>query len=397
MSDETKENGQDITQADVDNIINIIKDASEDNGEGILSVINKVAIANGVSTPGEYLATINGVIVQLNIFFTKLLEEVKKNPKLTETIEAQSVADFIDSPLLDTLAHNVLNSLKLQDLENLPRNFAKEVKELDYPVGKVNRDFWKLFEQAKKDGQIAIAVEKKGQKPLDVLYSVKFDDLPDVSITKTLTAFDKRVYIAAGAIYNNGNEVMTLSQIHAAMGNTGRPSSAQAKKINDAITKMNSAHIFIDNINEHKALKNRAKNYYDGSLLPMERVTQYMNNVLTEGAIHLFRQPPLIQIAAERKQITTIPRILLESPISKTEANLRIDDYLIDRISQMKNRSYKSSNKILYSTLFEECEIKTVKQKERSYDKIRTYLTHYKEIGFIKDFKESKTGITITY
>lgn len=346
----------------------------------------------------------------LNDVLPLLVEEMDKDPAIKAELEAMdTMEEALDSPQLQTLfdrvgvrlkeKHPELTEEETTELtEVLPHIVAKELQDIIYPVGKVNNSFWTLFEEAQKNGQIAIAVEKRGsKKPADVLYSINFADLTGVSISKNLTAYDKRVYIAAGALFNAGNEVITVSQIYSAMGNTGRPSSAQVKKINDAITKMSLAHIFISNEPERNVYKNRKKFVYDASLLPMERVSGFINNVYADSAIHLFREPPLITFATERKQITTIPKKLLESPISKTEANLKIDDYLIDRISQMKNKGFKSSNKILFQTIYKNCGINTAKQKQRAADKVKTYLEYYKECGFIKGYRLEKDGIYIQY
>ena len=63
----------------------------------------------------------------------------------------------------------------------------------------------------------------------------------------------------------------------------------------------------------------------------------------------------------------------------------------------MKNKSFKSSNKILFQTIYKNCSITTPKQKQRAADKIKTYLDYYKECGFIKGYRLEKDGIYIQY
>ena len=134
---------------------------------------------------------------------------------------------------------------------------------------------------------------------------------------------------------------------------------------------------------------------YDASLLPFERISAYINGQLTESAIHLFREPPLVSFARERNQITTISRQLLESPINKTDANLLLEDYLIERIGRMKNTKSNAPLKMLFKTIYEKCAITTAKQKQRAPEKIRRYLDHYKKCGWIKGYKEDTDGIKI--
>ena len=114
-------------------------------------------------------------------------------------------------------------------------------------------------------------------------------------------------------------------------------------------------------------------------------------------SIHIFREPPLISFAKQRNQLTTVEIKLLQSPVSKTDSNLLIDDYLLTRISRMKNGRSKSSNKILYQTVFDNCNIGTSKQKSRAKGTIKRYLEHYKSCGLFKKYEETEAGITIHF
>lgn len=177
------------------------------------------------------------------------------------------------------------------------------------------------------------------------------------------------------------------------MGNTSRPSTADIKKINDSLTKMRLARIYISNEHEANKYKGYQQFKYDGDLLPFERITGIIDGQESDAILHFFREPPLMTFAKERKQITTLELRLLESPISKTEANLAIDDYLLERISHIKNG--KAQPRILYETLYKKCSITTKKQKDRAPEKIKRYLEHYKNSGFINSYDEDAEGITV--
>lgn len=268
---------------------------------------------------------------------------------------------------------------------------------LEYPLDKPNRIIWNLLE-SHTGQQIKFNMLSKDQAELNALtlYSINFDALADgLKITKKLTPFDKRVYIAASALYNKGGKIVSLSQIHYAMGNTTRPNAKNLEKINDAITKMSSAKVFIDNEMEVKAIGSYAHFFYDGALLPMERVKVVINGQITEGAIHLFREPPLMTFAKDRKQVTTIGIKMLQSPISKTDSNLLIEDYLIERIKTDKRN--KKSCTILIDTLYENAGINTYKQRERAPEKIDRYLKHYKKMGEIAGYKIKEDRIEIAF
>lgn len=271
---------------------------------------------------------------------------------------------------------------------------VKRAEIIEYPLDKPNSIIWNLLEKDTR-GQVSFNMAKYGSKQqIPAYYAINFDKLgDDITITKRLLPFDKRVYIAVSALFNAGNNVITLSQIYYAMGYTGRPAAKHLTKINDAITKMTGARIFFDN--EQEAAKYKYTRFkYDGSLLPLERGTAIVNGQLTDAAIHIFREPPLITFAKQRKQITSIDVKLLQSPINKTDANLQIDDYLIERISKAKNRKTHSC-RILFKTLYAKTGIATKKQEQRAPDKIKRYLEHYQQEAFITRFTMEKDGITV--
>lgn len=321
------------------------------------------------------------------------LEEEIKKPKYN----GRSLDDLSDEEIEEALS--AARAAMLAKELPVITVMAESVSKIEYPIDKINASVWGLLKGADKNGQIHFSAERKGsKKAADIIYSINFDELQEaagVSITKNLTATDKRIYIAAGALYNAGYEVFTVSQLYAAMGNSGRPSAAAIKRLNESLTKIQAAHIYLNNKAEKSLYPNYDEFVYDGNLLPMERVTAMANGQPVESAIHLLREPPLLYFAKQRKQVTTIKRELLESPISKTEANLKIDDYLTQEISHIK--AGRRNNKMLYETIFKETDIKTKMQRSRAPEKIKKYLDHYKKCSFIKDYKEDNSGITIYY
>lgn len=294
----------------------------------------------------------------------------------------------------EKLLKSVTDASKLANIESIPSATIKRAEVIEYPLDKINSKIWSLFDHNAK--KVAFAAEKRGsKKELNIYYSIDFDDLGEgISITKKLQPFDKRVYIAISALFNAGNKIITLTQIYYAIGNTGRPSSASLSKINNSITKMMGAKIYVNN--EQEAATYRYNKFvYDGSLLPIERSTAIVNGQLAESAIHIFREPPVISFAKQRSQITTLELKVLKSPISKTDLNLLIDDYLIERISKAKNG--KSHHRILYKTLYEKAGITSKKQKERTPDKVRRYLDHYQKCGMISRYTMGKDGVSVYF
>lgn len=276
-------------------------------------------------------------------------------------------------------------------------------KKAGYPLDKVNRNIWELMEEAGADGQISMlpfAVEKRGSsKEATVYFSIDFDDDTKAIYKKPhLDPFDKRAYLAVYAMQEAQGDYMSLEQIWKTMGNTTRPNSTQLQRLSDSLTKMR-ASIYIDNKDELPVNKKAVHFRYDGPLLPFERTTAYINGKLCGSVIHLFREPPMISFAKSRKQITTIPTKVLASPANKTDDSLRLEDYLLDCIAQIK--SGKRSNKILYATLFKHCGADGTKDKmKRSRIKnelLPRLLDFYKETKWIKGYTAAADGVTIQY
>lgn len=285
-----------------------------------------------------------------------------------------------------------------------PRNLSPsvlghKVQKIDFPIDKVNSKVWKLLEQD-THGQIAIAAEKRSsKKQLNILYSINFDALDkEVSISRRLDPFDKRVYVAISALYKAGNVLISFSQIHSAMGYTTRPAKSDIERIRKSVYKMRRAIVYLDNAQEAAAYRYE-RVQIDGPLLPAFMKSGIINGKPVDEALGLICEPPLMAFARGRKQITTIERKLLETPVSKTDQNLLIEDYLLERIARAK--AGRQPAKILFSTLYKETKITTSKQRQRAGEKIKAILDHYVQcgpkLGGISGYKITDDGILLDF
>ena len=283
-----------------------------------------------------------------------------------------------------------------------PRTILKDVVNVNYPLDKIDSEIWSYFEKPNSTpGQLKVnfnvGTARRGKKrekkdPL-VVFSISFEGL-ELSMSKKLTQYDKRVYIACDALWKAGNRSFSISQLYRAMGNTGTPSAAQAKKMNDSLSKMRVTIIHLDNQLEVNAGYKYPLFTYDAALLPFERVIKYFGNNITDAAVNLLERPPMSEFAERSGQVTQIPRELLQSPVSKTEKNLTLDDYLLERIGHMKNDT-KNPRKILLSTLYEKCNVTERKDRQRTPEKLRRFLEHYKKCGWITDFSIDDSAVHI--
>lgn len=324
---------------------------------------------------------------------------------------------------------------KPANAEDILKVVTRKVDSLDYPLDKPNDVIWGLLGEIPKNGQYAFHMERRGSKaPVLTLFSIDFSKIEEQieasggKITRKLSQYDKRVYVAAASIYNSGQNVFSFTRLYEAMGNTGRPGAPDFAKLEASIKKLEGAIITLDNKAEIEAGYKYPKFKYYGSLMPLEFVKAEIDGVPVDAAIHLFREPPLISFARQRKQFTTIALKMLQAPVSKTENALAIEDYLLEYIARTKderkssaetltklqgikaeNRTEKDNQRIeklkkeldkpiriLTATIFEKAGITDRRVKKRATETtIPTLLTHYKNNGFIRAFTSDKNGFTI--
>lgn len=276
---------------------------------------------------------------------------------------------------------------------------VKKTDKLIHAIDKVDENLFAGMFDEKASNQPALfntVTTKKGQK-INVTAYINYEKLPK-EIIKELTDYDRRVYEAAAAIYNAGNTITTLTQIYYTMGGTGKPAAKQVEKISQSITKMMGTLFHIDNQDEIANNINYPVIEYDGALLPMERVTATINGKITNAAIHLFREPPLMTFARERKQIFTCDLDLLQSPLNISETKFAIEHCLLSLLAMGKHEAEKEKRKpeqyrkpvkkeMLLETIYQRAKTTDRRAKPRTKEKIITLLTHYKSKGQIKDFR----------
>ena len=96
----------------------------------------------------------------------------------------------------------LFKEIGLKAIEDVRKITRKRAETLEYPLDTVNTKIWEFPEwdlvEKNKAGKAEIKAEKSGsKKQINILYSINFEELVNgITITKRLTAYDKRVYIA---------------------------------------------------------------------------------------------------------------------------------------------------------------------------------------------------------
>lgn len=286
----------------------------------------------------------------------------------------------------------------LRERQHIPNVTSLAIRSIGYPTDKVNCHLWGNLRIGKQTILKAESDRDRARgKRADIIAMLNFEELDGVKISRPLTIYDKRVFIAVANLVNEGQYIITPTQIYRAMGSptTTKLNQTDKEKILESLSVLVRARVFIDNTTEAK-LYGYDQIKGDFPLLAASIVTAYVDGQLTEGALEIAEFPKLFQFSIDRGQITTVPIKLLESPISKTKANMTLEDYLIRRISQMNNPNKKVPNKILLSTLYEQCGITDRKQRSRLVnDKLPKLLEHYVKTGYIKSYTLDDKSITI--
>lgn len=276
-----------------------------------------------------------------------------------------------------------------------PKISTSKLSDIFYPIDKVNSELWNCFSIGENTPLKAESDKdsRKG-KQANIYVMLDFNELDGVKISRPLTSFDKRVFIAISNKKEAGQEILTFSQIYEAMGGISRPDKSIRDRIIESIETMSRAIVSIDTTEENKIYPRLDKIVWESQLLHIEKVKGYSRGQITDYAIRIIETPKLYLFAKQRNQITSAPLELFESPISKTEANLLLEDYIFPRIARMRN-STKISRTILIETVCQKCNITTKKQRQRLPGKIEKYLKHYISVGWIKAYKLTDKSIEI--
>ena len=277
----------------------------------------------------------------------------------------------------------------------LPKVDTKKLDSICFPLDKVNSTLWYGFPVGEvKDLKAESDKDSRKGKQASILLLLDFAALNGVNISRELTVYDKWVWNACANLKDQGHDVITAEQIYKAMGNTGRPNAKTKEKIMESVETISRARVTIDTTEEHELYPKYERIKATFPLLATETCTAYARGQIVESAIKIIDAPKLFAFAENRQQVTRLPLNVLDSPISKTDDNLLLSDYLLTRISKMRN-SKNISRTILIDTICQRCCIETYKQKQRLPEKIERILNHYKNLEWIKDFKITEREIEI--
>lgn len=324
-----------------------------------------------------------------------ILRTVKDNSTLSEIIE--TVLGILAATQTNiTVTENGVEHIKF-----------RPIKEIKTPLDKTNSLFYGISQpQPKKDinGQLQFIPVTVGNgkdgKQIAVYYSYFVDTelLDRLGISSKYTQKDFVISAVINSFRESGNDIITLSQLHKALGNKTRPNTTQLKKLADNLTRQLSTTIKLDTKDIAEAYNLENYNEFLGSLLPIQIVNEkkMINGQMVESYIKILAEPPLITLAKNTKQITAIPPQLLEVDETHNDMFYAVFNYLVTEIAHIKNPNFAKHNKILYSTLLKEVGVKPndSKKKNRVLEITFNILKHFVACEYISGYKEETTAST---
>ena len=276
----------------------------------------------------------------------------------------------------------------------LPQISPKKITEIKYPVDKVNSSLWELTINETVPLKAESDKDAKRGKHANIYVLLDFDELDGVKISRQLTSYDKLVFIAVANLKAQGHDTITAWQVYNTMGGVSRPKKDTIEKIIQSIETLSKCRVTIDNTEETQLYSRYDRVTATFPLLTTKICSGYANGKIVDNAITVSEVPYLLTFAEKRGQLTTVPLRLFRSPISKTEANLLLEDYLFTRIARMKNDP-KMTKTILLEKVYQKCNVTTYKQKTRLPEKIERLLNFYKNECWITGFTITERSIEI--
>ena len=321
-------------------------------------------------------------------FANSLVQSAKTDKALNAALTARLLAQANKKPATLRVTATIAETLRVAH-DIIDREIWAGIVNPDALSGQMSFDKW-------TDGNL-------------IYYGLNLEAFKKYGLSEELTMFDKRVMEAVDALYMTSGPYMTAAQIFHTMGGdlTTNPTPQELMRIDISMMKLQNADFYLDNTEETKRRRKYDKITYRGKLVNVETVTGYMNNKPCEIIYHVMRRPCLMEFAHGRKQITIVPRGMLCTPLSLTDANIAIQEFILPRIKDIRAQERKRKQQdakiaagkakepyepkpdlrvIRYETIIKECGLKNTRPA-RLKEKLEKLLTFYQSRNYIAGFE----------
>ena len=300
----------------------------------------------------------------------------------------------------------------LRNLPQIPGGTAKKVEHFKVSISKPDHIIFdidknpQIYEAADiKDVKFTVS-GSSSKKKIETLFYIDFNDAKENGITifneDRINSYDREIYNAVATLAAAGNNEFSPSMIFQLLsGNISdernKMSPETRRKILKSVEKMSVTRVTIDASAEVRAgmiAQATFKNY----LIPAEMTELRINGQLVTDGIRLLSRLPLFDYASRKRQVVSIDIKMLDTPLPNTPENIVLKGYLLMRIASIMNSKNNMSDVIRYQTIYDYLKIQAptpnalkVKHKQIR-DKVKKFLDFWREVKFIKDYKEEKEG-----
>jgi len=246
-----------------------------------------------------------------------------------------------------------------------------------------------------------IRMGKKGGQQITTAVTIDVPENMKIEGNINFSSYEKSIINAVSSIIEAGNTTFTLATLYHAMTGKENPSldDQLMNELRQRLDKMRKMMITIDFTKEIQAkfMPEMEEFTIEGYLLPLTKAKGKVNGKYTE-VYKIIDTPPLYRYAKAKKQLSTVPLILLNAPVNNNSSTIPLKTYVLWRIEGMKNKNNKLiSNKILFDSIYSELgEIDANKvRKKRIRDYTKTILEHFVNEKYITSYEETKNGRVI--
>lgn len=235
--------------------------------------------------------------------------------------------------------------------------------------------------------------------------SLSFDSNKDdvVSCSRALNNFDREVIDAVSSLAPT-TQIMTATTIYRVItgkGDGSRVNQGQKNRVDEAMERCAGCRVNIDITSAATGeLEEEDSMWYSGNAISFESI-KHKTKKGTTTYYKITSIPPFYRFAEKLGKVSIIPLRLLNSPVSKTDAIIAMQSYLLREIDSMK-RAPVSARGFPWITLYkmacQEGKKESKSENQRTRACIREILDYWIQENFIRGYDSfSQEGAITIY
>lgn len=275
-----------------------------------------------------------------------------------------------------------------------PPEAGKEAAPLLWPVDKSQKVFGLLAKFLQDPAGVYMPYSKGGKE--GYILQADYDSLSEaVPEAAYLTPYDRRVHNALISQWAAGKRIVSLQTVYEMTGGRSDASGKDKRKIKKSISRMHmrvnvtsTEHLY--DVTKGKRITGKIATNED---LLSTRIIEATVKGHKAECIEILAEPPLLRLSRSWQQLTAIKPELLQMPGTRTDESMKLHDYLVSYIAQLKDHPRTTSEKLLFTTLFKEAGIDPEDKsatgrnaQSRIKRKVRETLEAFKQSGYISDY-----------